>query len=391
MELVVSGGDVVTMDDDRAVLVGGAVAMGGGQDRSRSARPTTSAGASRAQSVLDATGCVVTPGLVNAHHHLTGDPLVRSCIPDLLPPGASIFQWSVPLHGAHTPDDDELSATLSAVESLRYGTTTVVEAGTVAHPDRVAKAMESVGIRGTIGTWGWDIEVGPYTAPDRRGAGQAGGGGAGLPRGRPRGGLGDARRPRPGVRRAAGGRRRPGPTARDGHDDAPLAHLVGPGRLPGPHRPAAGHPPRASSACSGRTCCWPTACGSTMRRSTLSSPAAPPSPTARGPTCASARASPWPGATPTWSSAAAGWRSDATRPTPAICPTSSGSRRWRPGWPATRGSIPSASAPTPRSRWPQSPGPKPSAWATASARSRPASCADLVVHDGTRRGLDARR
>ena len=72
---------------------------------------------------------------------------------------------SVPLHGAHTPDDDEVSATLAAVECLRYGTTTVVEAGTVANPDRVAKAMETVGIRGTVGTWGWDIEVGPFTAP----------------------------------------------------------------------------------------------------------------------------------------------------------------------------------------------------------------------------------
>ena len=48
--------------------------------------------------------------MVNAHQHLTGDPLVRSCIPDLLPPGASIFEWSVPLHGAHTPDDDEMAA-----------------------------------------------------------------------------------------------------------------------------------------------------------------------------------------------------------------------------------------------------------------------------------------
>jgi 5-methylthioadenosine/S-adenosylhomocysteine deaminase len=118
--------------------------------------------------VLDTTGCVVTPGMVNAHEHLTGDPLVKSCIPDLLPPGASIFQWSVPLHGAHTPGDDEVSATLAAVESLRYGTTTVIEAGTVAHPDRVAKAMETVGIRGTVGTWGWDIEVGRSRRPRPR-------------------------------------------------------------------------------------------------------------------------------------------------------------------------------------------------------------------------------
>ena len=115
--------------------------------------------------VHDAAGCVVTPGMVNAHQHFTGDPLVRSCIPDLLPPGASIFQWSVPLHGEHTGDDDETSATLCAVESLRNGVTTVIEAGTVAHPERVAAGMVAAGIRGTIGTWGWDIEVGPFTAP----------------------------------------------------------------------------------------------------------------------------------------------------------------------------------------------------------------------------------
>ena len=100
--------------------------------------------------------------MINAHQHLTGDPLVRSCIPDLLSPGESIFAWSVPLHGAHTPDDDEMSAMLCAVESVQNGVTTVVEAGTVAHPDGVVAGMLAVGVRGTIGTWGWDIEVGPF-------------------------------------------------------------------------------------------------------------------------------------------------------------------------------------------------------------------------------------
>jgi 5-methylthioadenosine/S-adenosylhomocysteine deaminase len=164
VDLIVAGGDVVTMNANRDVVVDGGIAIAGERivevgkaEALRRAHPGAE--------VLDARGCVVTPGMINAHQHLTGDPLVRSCIPDLLPPGASIFEWSVPLHGAHTPEDDEVSATLSAVESLRYGTTTVVEAGTVAHPDRVAKAMEAAGVRGTIGTWGWDIEVGPYTAP----------------------------------------------------------------------------------------------------------------------------------------------------------------------------------------------------------------------------------
>jgi 5-methylthioadenosine/S-adenosylhomocysteine deaminase len=164
VDLLVCGGDVVTMNARREVLAGGTVAIAGAR--------IVAAGSTRelrarypAAEVLDASGCVVTPGLVNAHQHLTGDHLARSCIPDLLAPGESIFSWSVPLHGAHTPADDELSATLAAAESLKYGVTTVVEAGTVAHPDRVAGAMESAGLRGTIGTWGWDIEDGPFAAP----------------------------------------------------------------------------------------------------------------------------------------------------------------------------------------------------------------------------------
>jgi len=163
-DLLVAGGDIVTMNRERDVIADGAVAVAGGRitavgkaDELRRRHPEAA--------VLDASGCVVTPGMVDAHRHLTGDPLVRSCIPDLLPPGASIFEWAVPIHAAHDGADDELSATLAAVESLTNGTTTVVEAGTVAHPERVAKALATVGIRATIGTWGWDIGDGPYSAP----------------------------------------------------------------------------------------------------------------------------------------------------------------------------------------------------------------------------------
>ncbi len=162
--LLITGGDVVTMNPRREVLTGGAVAV---RDAEIAAVGSSSALAARFPDaeVIDAAGCVVTPGMVNAHQHLTGDPLIRSCIPDLLAPGVSIFEWSVPAHAAHTGDDDELSALLSCAENLVNGVTTVVEAGTVAHPHRVAAAMAASGIRGTIGTWGWDIDQGPFAAP----------------------------------------------------------------------------------------------------------------------------------------------------------------------------------------------------------------------------------
>ncbi len=149
----------------------------------------------------------MTPGYVNAHEHLTGDPLARSCIPDLLPAGASIFEWSVPLHGAHTGDDDELSASLAAAEALHYGVTTLIEAGTVAHPDRVAKAMMRAGVRGTIGTWGWDVEEGPFAAPADGGARASARGVRGMAARWTRRRVGHARRAQPGLRRAARRRR----------------------------------------------------------------------------------------------------------------------------------------------------------------------------------------
>jgi 5-methylthioadenosine/S-adenosylhomocysteine deaminase len=115
--------------------------------------------------VLDAGGCLVTPGFVNAHQHATGDPLVRSTIPDDLGSQEAIFGWAVPLHAHHGPDDDELSATVAAVESLECGVTTVVEAGTVAHPDRVVAGLRAAGVRGTVGAWGWDVDDAPYARP----------------------------------------------------------------------------------------------------------------------------------------------------------------------------------------------------------------------------------
>ena len=162
--VLIAGGDVVTMNPRREVLVGGAVAIAGDRILAVGSTPALRS-AYPAATGLDASGCIVTPGLINAHQHLTGDPLVRSFIPDLLTSDESIFSWSVPLHAGHTPDDDELSATLTAAQSARCGVTTLVEAGTVANPDRVAAGMAAVGVRGTVGTWGWDIQDAPFAGP----------------------------------------------------------------------------------------------------------------------------------------------------------------------------------------------------------------------------------
>ncbi len=161
---IIHGGDVVTMNAAREVLVGGAIVVAGATIVAAGGTTELRARYPRAAHV-DVTGCVVTPGLVDAHQHLTADPLLRCCIPDLIDSTTAIGSWAIPLHAALEPGDDETAAMLASVEALTNGVTTVVEAGTVAHPDRVAAALRATGIRAAIGVWGWDVGDGPHVAP----------------------------------------------------------------------------------------------------------------------------------------------------------------------------------------------------------------------------------
>ncbi|MFK7917026.1 MAG: amidohydrolase family protein [Ilumatobacter sp.] len=152
---------VLTMEPGAAPLTDAAIAVVG--DR---ITDVGTAGALRAAfpdaRIVGGPGHLALPGLINAHQHLTGDRIIRSMIPDDLEPGRSIFEWAVPAHAAHTGDDDELSATLSLVESVSNGVTFTVEAGTVAHPDRVLAGFDAVGVGGTLGSWGWDVAGEPW-------------------------------------------------------------------------------------------------------------------------------------------------------------------------------------------------------------------------------------
>ncbi len=99
---------------------------------------------------IDLPGRLVVPGFVDAHHHLTqsfgkalafGEP-------------SEIFRriW-VPLEGALDDELVHLSAKLAALEALRGGFTTVVDAGTRAKGDvmNVARASQETGLRLVLG------------------------------------------------------------------------------------------------------------------------------------------------------------------------------------------------------------------------------------------------
>jgi cytosine/adenosine deaminase-related metal-dependent hydrolase len=99
--------------------------------------------------------------MVNTHIHITGEPLTRGYVPDDTPFIENVFEWLCPLYAVHGPDEERTSAQLAAVEMLRSGTTSFLEAGTIRHLDDVIDGLDEVGIRGRVGQWVWDLPPEP--------------------------------------------------------------------------------------------------------------------------------------------------------------------------------------------------------------------------------------
>ncbi|MPY91822.1 MAG: 8-oxoguanine deaminase [Acidimicrobiia bacterium] len=121
VDLVVSGAElVVTMDEDRRELQGGWVAC-------RDGFVTAVGGATEeppaAARVLSASNCLVTPGLVNTHHHIYQN-LTRAHRPAA---SSSLFDWLTALYPRWALLDEEasyLSAWVGLAELALGGCTT---------------------------------------------------------------------------------------------------------------------------------------------------------------------------------------------------------------------------------------------------------------------------
>jgi cytosine/adenosine deaminase-related metal-dependent hydrolase len=120
-DLLVTGAELVaTVDDERRELAGGWVAVTGGVVSALGGPADPPPAAAR---TLDATGCLVTPGLVNTHHHLYQN-LTRAYAPALR---GSLFDWLTTLYPLWTRLDEEaahVSAYVGLVELALGGCTT---------------------------------------------------------------------------------------------------------------------------------------------------------------------------------------------------------------------------------------------------------------------------
>ncbi|MFZ3059948.1 MAG: amidohydrolase family protein [Candidatus Methanoperedens sp.] len=138
-DLIIRGGRVLTMDgaiiDNGVVVVDNGLITFVGNDT-----------VEKADKVIDAKGCAVMPGLINAHTHLSMT-LFRG-FADNLP----YDKWTKKIQPAEmklTPADIRAGAYLGMLEMIKTGTTAFADM--YIYMDEVAKVVEETGMRASLG------------------------------------------------------------------------------------------------------------------------------------------------------------------------------------------------------------------------------------------------
>lgn len=108
-----------------------------------------------AAEIIDADGCVVHPGMIDAHLHLLSVPFHSLSID---PDGQAANQISYSSIKTETDDASVAAfATSTAITCLKKGITLFAEPGTLFETDALASAIEGVGSRAMVSApYGWD-------------------------------------------------------------------------------------------------------------------------------------------------------------------------------------------------------------------------------------------
>ncbi len=155
--VMIKNGTVITMDRERRVVEHCDIIVE--DDRIRWVGRVGDVGSAGADRVIDATGHIVIPGLIQTHVHLC-QALFRGMSDDM-----ELLDWlrlrTWPLEAAHDEESIYYSALLGIAELLRGGTTCVVDMETVNHTENAFRAIAQSGIRAVSGKvmmdWGNDV------------------------------------------------------------------------------------------------------------------------------------------------------------------------------------------------------------------------------------------
>jgi 5-methylthioadenosine/S-adenosylhomocysteine deaminase len=155
VDLIISGGTVVTMDKDRRVVEDGAVAIERGRIVAVGKRSDVLRSYA-AREIVDARGRAVVPGLINGHTHIPMT-LFRGIADDL-----DLQEWLTkyifPAEAKNVTEDFVRTGTqLGLAEMIRGGTTTYCDM--YYFEDAVAEETERAGVRGLLGETVIDFPV----------------------------------------------------------------------------------------------------------------------------------------------------------------------------------------------------------------------------------------
>ena len=155
MDLIVSGGTVVTMDGPRRVIDNGAIAIKGGRIEAIG-RAGDIDQRYAAREVVNATGKVVIPGLINGHTHVPMT-LFRGLADDL-----DLQEWLnkyiFPAEAKNVTEEFvRVGTRLGLAEMIRGGTTTYCDM--YYFEDAIADETSKAGVRGVLGETVIDFPV----------------------------------------------------------------------------------------------------------------------------------------------------------------------------------------------------------------------------------------
>jgi len=145
IDLIVAGGTVITMDAQRRVIEGGAVAI----DDGHIVAVAQELPGCEARRTIDATGCVICPGLVNCHTHVY-QALIEGIGYDM---HFDPWNWrfNFPIASQIGAEHAEVGAQIAALEMIKSGTTTVSDHWYLHNEfesvHRVAEAFRDAGLR----------------------------------------------------------------------------------------------------------------------------------------------------------------------------------------------------------------------------------------------------
>ena len=142
MELLIKNATILTADDQRPVIQKGYIGIDGGKIVYLSDVPPLT----KVYREKDATDCIIMPGMINAHTHVSMSSM-RGWADDYALQDW-LFNYIFPVEGRHTPDTIYVSAMLGMAEMIRCGTISITDM--YMQIPFVAQAAQEAGIYANI-------------------------------------------------------------------------------------------------------------------------------------------------------------------------------------------------------------------------------------------------